>query len=121
MQLSCRLTAAALRNPFARRSAHSRTRNLAAILWPAQARGYHPTAARCGRDADKHPGRDKLQDKHPDRAAAGQQHDRPTLESFSLEGKVCVVTGGAGGLGLVMGQGMIYSGADLAIVDLNRT
>ena len=45
----------------------------------------------------------------------------PTLATFSLEGKVGVVTGGARGLGLVMGQGMVISGADLAIVDLNST
>jgi NAD(P)-dependent dehydrogenase (short-subunit alcohol dehydrogenase family) len=42
-----------------------------------------------------------------------------TLPSFSLEGRVAVVTGGARGLGLVMGQALIQSGADLAIVDLN--
>lgn len=45
----------------------------------------------------------------------------PTLATFSLEGKVSVVTGGARGLGLVMGQGLVVSGADLAIVDLNST
>ncbi|TDZ60644.1 D-arabinitol 2-dehydrogenase [Colletotrichum trifolii] len=45
---------------------------------------------------------------------------KPTLASFSLEGHVGVVTGGARGLGLVMGQGMVYSGSDLAIVDLNK-
>ncbi|KAK3991194.1 hypothetical protein QBC44DRAFT_323754 [Cladorrhinum sp. PSN332] len=44
----------------------------------------------------------------------------PTLPSFSLQGKVCVVTGGARGLGLVMGQGIVLSGADLAIVDLDQ-
>ncbi|KAK3906566.1 gluconate 5-dehydrogenase, partial [Staphylotrichum tortipilum] len=44
----------------------------------------------------------------------------PTLATFSLQGKVGVVTGGAGGLGLVMGRGMVASGADLAIVDLNK-
>lgn len=44
---------------------------------------------------------------------------KPTLATFSLQGKVGVVTGGARGLGLVMGQGMVVSGADLAIVDLN--
>lgn len=43
----------------------------------------------------------------------------PTLATFSLEGNVGVVTGGARGLGLVMGQGMVVSGADLAIVDMN--
>ncbi|KAJ9155147.1 D-arabinitol dehydrogenase [Pleurostoma richardsiae] len=44
----------------------------------------------------------------------------PTLATFSLKGKVGLVTGGARGLGLVMGQGMVVSGADLAIVDLNK-
>ncbi|KAK0669570.1 putative D-arabinitol 2-dehydrogenase [Cercophora samala] len=44
----------------------------------------------------------------------------PTLPTFSLQGKVGVVTGGARGLGLVMGQGMVISGASLAIVDLNK-
>ena len=43
----------------------------------------------------------------------------PTLATFSLQGKVAVVTGGARGLGLVMGQGIVVSGGDLAIVDLN--
>ncbi|KAK4145704.1 uncharacterized protein C8A04DRAFT_26449 [Dichotomopilus funicola] len=52
-----------------------------------------------------------------DRAGA---HIFPTLATFSLQGKVGVVTGGARGLGLVMGQGMVISGADLAIVDLNK-
>lgn len=44
---------------------------------------------------------------------------KPTLASFSLEDKVTIVTGGARGLGLVMGQGISYSGGHLAIVDLN--
>lgn len=46
---------------------------------------------------------------------------KATLASFSMEGKVVVITGGCGGLGLVMGQGLVESGADLAIVDLNGT
>jgi D-arabinitol 2-dehydrogenase len=49
----------------------------------------------------------------------GGFHMKRTLPSFSLEGRVAVVTGGARGLGLVMGQALIQSGADLAIVDLN--
>jgi NAD(P)-dependent dehydrogenase (short-subunit alcohol dehydrogenase family) len=49
----------------------------------------------------------------------GGMHMKRTLASFSLEGKVGVVTGGARGLGLVMGQGMVISGANLAIVDMN--
>ncbi|VZI00108.1 unnamed protein product [Fusarium fujikuroi] len=50
----------------------------------------------------------------------GGQFSKPTLASLSLEGKTIVITGGARGLGLVMGQGIVYSGADLAIVDLNK-
>ena len=49
----------------------------------------------------------------------GGFHLKRTLPSFSLEGNVAVVTGGARGLGLVMGQALMQSGADLAIVDLN--
>lgn len=52
-------------------------------------------------------------------AGRAGMHVLPTLATFSLEGKVGVVTGGARGLGLVMGQGMVVSGADLAIVDMN--
>ena len=51
----------------------------------------------------------------------GGQHFKRTLASFSLEGKVGVITGGARGLGLVMTQAMVISGADVAIVDLNST
>lgn len=47
-------------------------------------------------------------------------HFKRTLASFSLEERVSVVTGGARGLGLVMGQGLVNSGSNLAIVDLNR-
>ena len=49
----------------------------------------------------------------------GGMHFKRTLDLFSLENKVSVVTGGARGLGLVMGQGLVSSGSDLAIVDLN--
>ncbi|KZF23024.1 NAD(P)-binding protein [Xylona heveae TC161] len=50
----------------------------------------------------------------------GGVHSKRTLASFSLEGKVGVVTGGARGLGLVMSQALVVSGADVAICDLNR-
>ena len=50
----------------------------------------------------------------------GGLHFKRTLASFSLEGNVGVVTGGARGLGLVMSEAMVVSGADVAIVDLNR-
>jgi len=49
----------------------------------------------------------------------GGMHFKRTLAQFSLENKVSIVTGGARGLGLVMGQALIASGSDLAIVDLN--
>jgi hypothetical protein len=49
----------------------------------------------------------------------GQASPPRTLQTFTLQGNVGVVTGGARGLGLVMGTGMVRSGADLAIVDLN--
>lgn len=49
----------------------------------------------------------------------GGMHFKRTLASFSLESKVSMVTGGARGLGLVMAQGLVASGSDLAIVDLN--
>ncbi|OCK79429.1 D-arabinitol dehydrogenase-like protein [Lepidopterella palustris CBS 459.81] len=50
----------------------------------------------------------------------GGFHFKRTLASFSLEGRVGVVTGGARGLGLVMSQALVASGADVAIVDLNK-
>lgn len=49
----------------------------------------------------------------------GGFHFQRTLASFTLEGKVGLVTGGARGLGLVMSQALVVSGADVAIVDLN--
>jgi len=49
----------------------------------------------------------------------GGLHFKRTLAAFSLEGKVGVVTGGARGLGLVMSQALVISGADVAIVDMN--
>lgn len=49
----------------------------------------------------------------------GGRHHRRTLPSFSLDGRVGVVTGGARGLGLVMSQALVISGANVAIVDLN--
>ena len=42
-----------------------------------------------------------------------------TLASFSLEGRVAAITGGARGLGLVMAHGLVESGANVALVDLN--
>lgn len=50
----------------------------------------------------------------------GGVHAKRTLASFSMEGKTAIVTGGARGLGLVMAQALVTSGADVAIVDMNR-
>ncbi|KAL4775804.1 hypothetical protein BDW60DRAFT_127972 [Aspergillus nidulans var. acristatus] len=50
----------------------------------------------------------------------GGMHFKRTLAQFTLENRVTLVTGGARGLGLVMGQGIVASGSDLAIVDLNQ-
>ena len=41
------------------------------------------------------------------------------LPEFNLNDKVVLVTGAARGLGLVMSQAMVVSGADVAIVDMN--
>lgn len=66
----------------------------------------------------EYPEDDQLPSSQPVRGHGGGI-GKPTLASFSLDGHTGVVTGGARGLGLVMGQGMVYSGSDLAIVDLN--
>lgn len=55
----------------------------------------------------------------PPMQGRGGHHLKQTLASFSLENRVGVVTGGARGLGLVMSQAMLLSGANIAIVDLN--
>jgi FlaA1/EpsC-like NDP-sugar epimerase len=44
---------------------------------------------------------------------------RRTLSSFSLEGKVCVVTGGASGIGLEICRAILASRGQVAIIDLN--
>ncbi|KXH46958.1 short chain dehydrogenase [Colletotrichum simmondsii] len=67
----------------------------------------------------EYPEDDQLPSSQPVRGHGGGI-GKPTLASFSLDGHTGVVTGGARGLGLVMGQGMVYSGSDLAIVDLNK-
>lgn len=57
--------------------------------------------------------------KEPTVQGRGGPHLKRTLAQFSLEGRTGVVTGGARGLGLVMAQSLVASGADVAIVDLN--
>lgn len=66
----------------------------------------------------EHPSESDLPTSEPVKGRGAVHHKR-TLSSFSLEGKVGVVTGGARGLGLMMSQALIISGGDLAIVDLD--
>lgn len=63
-------------------------------------------------EGDEHPPSKPIQGR-------GGLHFKRTLASFTLEGGSAVVTGGARGLGLVMSQACLLSGADVAIVDLN--
>ncbi|KAK5702372.1 hypothetical protein LTR17_022369 [Elasticomyces elasticus] len=67
----------------------------------------------------EYPEEDNLPSSKPVQGRGGF-HFKRTLASFSLEGRVGVVTGGARGLGLVMSQALVVSGADVAIVDLNK-
>ena len=44
-----------------------------------------------------------------------------TSERFDLTGKVAIVTGGNGGIGLGMARGLAEAGADIAVVGRNET
>jgi hypothetical protein len=66
----------------------------------------------------EHPEESQLPSSLPVKGRGGSHYKR-TLASFSLEGRVGVVTGGARGLGLVMAQALVVSGADVALVDMN--
>ena len=65
-----------------------------------------------------HPGEGNMPPTSPVRGRGGV-HNLPTLATFSLNDRVVALTGGARGLGLVMAQACIISGADVAIIDLN--
>ncbi|KAF2085519.1 D-arabinitol dehydrogenase-like protein [Saccharata proteae CBS 121410] len=65
------------------------------------------------------PGEENLPLSRPVQGRAGW-HFKRTLASFSLEDRVGIVTGGARGLGLVMAQALVNSGASVAIVDMNK-
>jgi D-arabinitol 2-dehydrogenase len=67
----------------------------------------------------EYPEEEDLPPSHPVQGRGGF-HFKRTLAAFSMEGKVGVVTGGARGLGLVMAQALVTSGADVAIVDMNK-
>lgn len=66
----------------------------------------------------EYPDEDALPRSVPIQGRGGRHHLR-TLASFSLDGRVGVVTGGARGLGLVMAQALVTSGANVALVDMN--
>ena len=88
---------------------------------PAAARASSNTARRLSDKTGSHARTDdSVKVEYPESSdALREAHPVKTLPTFSLEKRVVVVTGGARGLGLVMGQGAVASGADLAIVDLN--
>ncbi|KAH7175492.1 hypothetical protein EDB81DRAFT_835919 [Dactylonectria macrodidyma] len=67
----------------------------------------------------EHPAEHELPSSKPVLGTGGQ-YVKPTLASFSLDNHVGIVTGGARGLGLVIGQGMVFSGSNLALVDMNK-
>jgi len=87
---------------------------------PAGASGDHEgsLARTDGSVSFQHPEEKDQPSSKPVRGRGGE-HALPTLATFSLQGKTCVITGGARGLGLVMAQAMVISGADVAIVDMN--
>ncbi|GAD97669.1 D-arabinitol dehydrogenase ArbD [Paecilomyces variotii No. 5] len=88
---------------------------------PGGASGQHEGAwARTDENVKIEYPKDEEMPRSPIVQGRGGMHFKRTLASFSLEGKVSVVTGGARGLGLVMGQALVNSGSDLAIVDLNK-
>lgn len=111
---------------------HATRRTAAATLRPsfAASRTLHNVPPRSNKpgsysrtDSDievEHPEEHELPSSKPVLGTGGQ-FVKPTLPSFSLDGRVGVVTGGARGLGLVMAQGMVFSGADVALVDMNST
>lgn len=81
----------------------------------------HPTGEHARTDDTiniRYPGHGFTREDSPEHD--GGRHYNRTLSSFSLEGKVCVVTGAARGLGYVMTQAFIESGAEVAIIDLNK-
>ncbi|WRT65889.1 uncharacterized protein IL334_002840 [Kwoniella shivajii] len=63
---------------------------------------------------DKHPGHDM-------QSGDFGRHTKRTLASFSMDGKVCLVTGAARGLGNMMARTFVESGANaIVLVDLKK-
>ena len=130
----CTRSPSSLRLLFPSRRAYSRSATAAQKSNKDDPYHESSTAAAPGTSAGKHEGASSRTDNRirfeypadgemstakPLQGRGGGALGKRTLASFSLEGRTVVVTGGARGLGLVMGQAIIDSGADLAIVDLN--
>jgi D-arabinitol 2-dehydrogenase len=87
---------------------------------PGESGDHEGQYARTNQDIKvEYPEEDDLPPSNPV-VGRGGVHSLRTLASFSMEGRVAVVTGGARGLGLVMAQALVTSGADVAIVDMNK-
>lgn len=111
-----RRVAASAARPAALRPSFAAARNLHNVPPRRDKPGKY---ARTDSDIEvEYPEEHELPPSKPVRGLPGQ-YVKPTLASFSLDGNVGLVTGGARGLGLVIGQGMVYSGSDLALVDMN--
>lgn len=53
------------------------------------------------------------------KSQAGQSQLKRTLESISLEGRACILMGGASDIGLEICRAILASGCEVAIVDAN--
>ncbi|KAF2714483.1 D-arabinitol dehydrogenase-like protein [Pleomassaria siparia CBS 279.74] len=86
---------------------------------PGESGAHEGQYARTGDIRVEYPEEKDLPPSQPVQGRGGF-HFKRTLAAFSMEGRAAVVTGGARGLGLVMAQALVTSGADVAIVDMNR-
>src|SRR4051812_1159748 len=68
---------------------------------------YHPIPVPCLRSAERQP------------ILSPTQSEGSAMNLFDLTGKVAVITGGNGGIGLGMAQGIASCGANIAIIGRN--
>jgi 2-dehydro-3-deoxy-D-gluconate 5-dehydrogenase len=62
----------------------------------------------------------KNENRFSEKIMLNQRDNIMTAASFDLRGKVAIVTGGNGGIGLGMAQGLADAGADIAVVGRNE-